>query len=88
MFDRFKSNEKQLTEFATLLGKMNVTDFMGLAKLLEVHVFDNDRKDEKGHPMPRPGDAIIEDCIIAFDQSNRKYRRDILTIMRKAVKNK
>lgn len=88
MFDGLKSNEKQLTEFATLLGKMNVTDFMGLAKLLEVHVFDNNKKDEKGHPMPRSGDAIIEDCIIAFDQSNRKYRRDILTIMRKAVKTK
>lgn len=88
MFDKFKSNEKQLTEFAALLGQMNVTDFMGLAKLLEVHVFDNDKKDENGHPMPRSGEVIIEDCIIAFDQSSRKYRRDILSIMRKAVKAK
>lgn len=88
MFEEFKSNEKQLTEFAKLLGKMNVTDFIGLAKLLGVHVFDNDRKDEHGHPMPRPGDVIIEDCIVAFDNSSRKYRRDILRVMRKAVKEK
>lgn len=81
-----KCSERELTEFAKLLGKMNVVDFMGLAKMLCVHMFDNDKKDENGHPMPRNGDAIIEDCIIAFDKSNRKYRRDILKIMRKAVK--
>lgn len=86
--DKFKlrCDERELTEFAKLLGQMNVTDFMGLAKILCVHVFDNEVKDEKGHPMPRNGDAIIEDCILAFDNSNRKFRRDILKIMRKAVK--
>lgn len=81
-----RSEERQLTEFAKLLGKMNVTDFMGLAKILGVYVFDNDKKDEKGHPMPRQGDDIIEDCIVAFDKCNRKYKREVLSIMRKAVK--
>jgi hypothetical protein len=82
----FKTNEKTMTEFAILLGKMEVTDFLGLAKILNVYVFDNEQKDEKGHPVPREGDKIIEDCIIAFDKCNRKYRKEILKIMRKAVK--
>ena len=87
MFDfKFKTSERQLTEFAKLLGKMDVTNFMGLAKLLGVHVFNNDIKDEKGHPTPREGDEIIEDCIVAFDNCNRQYRKQILSIMRKVVK--
>ncbi len=86
LFDSFKSGDKSLTEFATLLGKMEVQEFIGLCKMLGVHVFNNDEKDENGHPMPREGQEIIEDCIIAFDKANRKYRKDILKLMRKVVK--
>jgi hypothetical protein len=51
---------------------MDAIEFMGLAKILFVHVFNNENKDENGKPAPRPAEEIIEDCIIAFDNLNRK----------------
>lgn len=88
LFDSFKANEKQLAEFAQLLGKFDAPSFIGLAKVLCVHVFDNEHLDENGKPTPRKAEDIIEDCIIAFDQSNHKRRREIIKIMRRVVKNK
>lgn len=82
----FKSKERYLVEFAQLLGQMQVQEFIGLAKILCVHIFDNEKKDENGHPLPREGEAIIEDCIVAFDGLNHKKRREILKIMRRVVK--
>ena len=41
-----KSNEKQLTEFAQLIAKLDAPTFIGLAKMLCVHCFDNDNLDE------------------------------------------
>jgi hypothetical protein len=71
-----------------MLGKMDAMEFLGLAKILCVHAFDNENKDENGKPAPRPAEEIIEDCIIAFDNLNRKQRREILRVMRAAVKGK
>lgn len=83
-----RTNDKQLTEFAQLLAKFDATSFIGLAKVLCVHIFDNETLDENGKPSPRQAEDIIEDCIIAFDKSNRKRRREILKIMRQVVKTK
>lgn len=86
--DILKTKEQTLTEFAKLLGKMDAMEFLGLAKILCVHVFDNENKDENGKPSPRQAEEIIEDCLIAFDNLNRKQRREILRVMRAAVKGK
>ena len=83
---QFRTNERKLVEFANLISKMEVTEFIGLAKALGVHVFNNDVKDEQGHPMPREAEEIVVDCILAFDNCNRDYRKQILRIVRKAVK--
>ena len=86
--DILKTKEQTLTDFAKMLGKMDAMEFLGLAKILCVHVFDNENKDENGKPAPREAEAIIEDCIIAFDNLNRKQRRDILRVMRNTVKGR
>ena len=86
--DILKTKEQTLTDFAIMLGKMDAMEFMGLAKILCVHVFDNENKDENGKPAPREAEAIIEDCIIAFDNLNRKQRRDVLRVMRNTVKGR
>ena len=86
--DILKTKEQTLTDFAKMLGKMDAMEFLGLAKILCVHVFDNENKDENGKPAPREAEAIIEDCIIAFDNLNRKQRRDVLRVMRNTVKGR
>ena len=86
LFESFKSDDKYLTEFALLIGKLDGQEFIGLCKMLMVPVFDPEKKDEKGHPAPREAEAIIEDCLIAFDKANRKYRKDLLKLLRKVVK--
>ena len=61
---------------------------LGLTRMLKVKVFYDDLKDDKGHPMPRSGEAIIEDCLVKFHSLNRAKRRDILRILRAAKKEK
>lgn len=84
----FNSKDKHLEEFAKLLGQMGPVEFVGLAKILCVHIFDNENLDENGKPLPRPAEPIISECIIAFDKLNRSRRREILQVMRRVVKNK
>lgn len=86
--DILKTKEQTLTEFAKLMAKLPAEEFIGLAKILCVHIFDNNNKDEQGKPAPRQAEEIIEDCLIAFDNLNRKQRREILRVMRAAVKGK
>lgn len=86
--DFLKTNKQTLTEFAKLMAQLRAEEFIGLAKILCVHIFDNDNKDENGKPSPRQAEEIIEDCLIAFDRLNRKQRREVLRVVRAAVKGK
>jgi hypothetical protein len=85
MFDTVKKN---VNEFAKLLIKLDGAQVIGLTRILEVKVFYDDVKDEKGHPMPRSAEAIIEDCLVKFNSMNRERRKEVLRIMRAAVKGK
>ena len=85
MFDTVKRN---VNEFARLLIKLDGAQVIGLTRILQVKVFYDDVKDEKGHPMPRSAEAIIEDCLVKFNSMNRQERKDVLRIMRAAVKGK
>ena len=85
MFDTVKKN---VNEFAKLLIKLDGAQVVGLTRILEVKVFYDDVKDEKGHPMPRSAEAIIEDCLVKFNAMNRERRKEVLRIMRAAVKGK
>jgi hypothetical protein len=79
-------NRKQLDEFIAIVSKMDVPTFLGLAQYLHVHAFDNDVLDERGKPTPRDAVNIVEDCIIAFGEMNNKSRREVMKVLRRAVK--
>lgn len=82
------NKEKNVNEFAKLITKLNAASIIGLTRLLEVKVFYDDVKDDQGHPMPRSGEAIIEDCLVKFYSLNRSDRRKILQMVRAAAKCK
>jgi hypothetical protein len=76
----FDSKERSVNEFARNFVKLDAPTIVGLAKLLQVELFYPDIKDEKGYPMPRSGEAIIEDCIVKFYSLNREDRKRILKL--------
>lgn len=84
----FDNKEKNVNEFAKLLINLDGASLLGLTRLLHVKVFYDDIKDDNGHPMPRSGEAIIEDCLVKFHSLNRSNRREILKILRAAKKEK
>ena len=84
----FDIREKNTNEFAKLLVKLDGASLIGLTRLLQVKVFYDDVKDENGKPMPRSGEAIIEDCLVKFHSLNREKRRQILRILRAVKKEK
>ena len=78
----FDNKDKNTTEFAKLICTLDAAALIGLTRLLTVKVFYDDVKDENGKPMPRSGEAIIEDCLVKFHAMNRQDRRKILTLLR------
>ena len=84
----FDNKEKNVNEFAKLLSNLDGASVIGLTRLLQVKVFYDDIKEDNGHPMPRSGEAIIEDCLVKFHSLNREKRREILRILRAAKKEK
>ena len=82
------NKEKNVNEFAKLITKLNAASIIGLTRLLEVKVFYDDVKDDQGHPMPRSGEAIIEDCLVKFYSLNRSNRRKILQMVRAVARCK
>jgi hypothetical protein len=84
----FDIKEKQTNEFAKLLTKLDGASIIGLTRILQVRVFYEDVKDDKGKPMPRSGEQIIEDCLVKFHSLNREKRKQILRMMRSIKKEK
>lgn len=78
----FDNRDKNTTEFAKLICTLDAPALIGLTRLLKVKVFYDDIKDENGKPLPRSGEAIIEDCLVKFHSMNRQDRRKILTLLR------
>ncbi len=84
----FDNKEKSVNEFAKLIGKMDAPSFIGIATLLKVELFYPETKDEKGLPLPRSAEAIIEDSLVKFYGLNRQKRRELLQLAREAAKGK
>lgn len=82
----FNTKEKSVNEFAMLIGKMNAETFLGVAKILNVKLFYDDAKDERGKPLPRSAEAIIEDCLVNFYSLNRERRKGLIKMARAAIK--
>lgn len=84
----FDTRDKNTTEFAKLLATLDAAGLIGLTRILKVKVFYDDVKDGNGKPMPRSGEAIIEDCLVKFHAMNRKDRRDVLKLLRNVKRGK
>lgn len=84
----FDNKEKAVNEFAKCLIKLDAPTLIGLTRILQVKVFYDDVKDENGHPMPKSGEAILEDCLVKFYSLNREKRRDVMKIVKAAAKGK
>lgn len=84
----FNSKEKSVNKFAKYLVQLDAPTLIGLTRLLGVKIFYDDVKDEKGHPMPKSGEAILEDCLVKFYALNREKRKEILKITKAAAKEK
>jgi hypothetical protein len=84
----FDNKEKSVNEFAKYLVKLDAPTLIGLTRLLQVKVFYDDVKDEQGHPMPKSGESILEDCLVKFYSLNRTQRREMLKIVRDAARSK
>ena len=80
--------DRDTTKFAKLLANLDGASLFGLTRVLGVKVFYDDVKDKKGKPMPRSGEAILEDCLVKFHALSRPKRREILAILTKAKKEK
>lgn len=79
-------NRKQLDEFISLISKMEVSTFLGLAQVLNVSTFDKEKLDERGNPSPKDAVVIVEECIQAFGVLNNHSRRELMKLLRRAVK--
>ena len=79
-------NQKQIDEFITILSKMDVKLFLGTTNLLGVKIADKENLDEKGRPSLRTAEDMVNDCIAVFAEKNNKERRDLMKILRRAVK--
>jgi hypothetical protein len=84
----FNSKEKSVNTFAKYLVQLDAPTLIGLTRLLGVKIFYDDVKDENGHPMPKSGEAILEDCLVKFYSLNREKRKEILKITKAAAKEK
>ena len=68
----------------TMIPKMEPVEFIGLARLLKVRLY-KDEKDEEGHFVNRPFSEVLEDVMTQFDKLDRTKKREILRLLKKAT---
>lgn len=73
-------------QFITYLSKLEVEEFLGLARLLGIKVWTS--KDGDPEPSMRPFQDVIAEVSEAYDKIPHKRRRQIDKILKEATKNK
>ena len=77
-----KNNKKQLNmEFMTELTKLEITEFLGVARILKVKVLKEDE-------TPRDFVEVFEDIVKGYNEASRDRRRELLKIIKTANKRK
>lgn len=61
--------------------------FIGVCRILRVDLL-TDQKDEEGHHIPKDFGALFEDVMRAYSTSERKRKRELLSILREANRTK
>ena len=81
-----KKNSEKLMD---LIPQLNAVEFAGLARILHVKLMDEVNPDAeaiKDRFEPRRFVDVLEDIFINFEKEDRRRRREILTLVKKAVK--
>lgn len=68
-----------------LIPKLSAVEFAGLARVLKVKLY-SEEKDENGRFIPRPFTDVLNNIIKNFEKQNRTRKREILQVVKKAVK--
>ena len=63
----------------TMIPKLQPIEFMGLARLLGVKLY-KDEKDEEGHFLNRPFSEVLGDVMARFDRLDRSKKREVLLL--------
>ena len=71
--------------FLMLIPKLEVTEFIGLAKILKVRLID-EVKDSEERYVARSFADVFEDMVRAFDSAPRTRKREILQLVKAATK--
>lgn len=86
-----RSQDKQLLKFLTYLQKLEIIEAIGVARLLKVDlVVRKDDTDANGEEKPsieeKEYDVILSEIIDAFIAAPKNKRKNILDIMKAAVR--
>ena len=72
---------KEIDKFITLIVKLQPVEFMGLARVLKVHLYTDEKTRE-----PRDFEEVFAEVLERFDKSNRARRREIIQLVKAALK--
>lgn len=77
-------NQKFMKELANIKDPII---FLGLCPILGVKVY-TEEKDEQDRPIPKGFEVLFADVMAGFDCAGRKRKKELLSILRKANKEK
>jgi len=79
------ATEKDFMTFVERVSKLEMMEFLGVARMLSVDLVTKDPEDET-KTLGREFDAILSDMMDAYIDLNRTQRRNLDHIIERAVK--
>lgn len=75
-----RNNDKKLnSEFLINLAQVELSEFLGIAKILKVDLMMDDNE-------PKAFSSVFEEILEAYSKANRSRRRELLEIVKAATK--
>ena len=74
---KVKASAKQIKRFIAELSKLAPEEFLGLAKVLCVQIFGEDKE-------PKPSEEILFEIVSKFSELGKSQRRQVLTLLKSA----
>lgn len=82
VLNRSKNKDKKLNaNFLLNLAQLEITEFLGVARILKVDLFNEDES-------PKSFVDVYQEIMEAFSNSNRTRRRELAEIVEKASKRR
>ena len=75
---------KEIDNFINIISKLQPVEFMGLARVLKVPLFTGEGEARE----PRDFTDVFSDVLESFSKSGRARRREVLKLIKNAVKVK